>query len=552
MNSLLFFKANHKYSSIISALISGFLLSCAWLLPDGIAVLIIIIGFVPLLLLKDTIDQNRPNKISFLWPVYLAMLVFNSISTWWVCNATIAGGLAAIVLNSALMCIPWIGFVWAKKTFSPSFAYLSFIVFWIGFEYVHLNWDLSWPWLTLGNALAFFPILAQWYEYTGVLGGSLWILLLNLQIYNLILNPNRKQYFRLALLLFLPISASLFIYKTTNLTDNQDTAQVIVVQPNIDPYNEKFAHLPNFIPLEQQLERFIVLSDSLRTTKTALVLWPETAFDGNYDEEDIDNDPIIRKIINYVKQYPNSALLTGIISHKIYKDTNNLPDTYRYSEYRGYYDLFNTAMLVKSDSSFSFYHKSKLVPGVEGLPYPKFFKFLAVFSIDLGGSAGGLGSQTERTVFEGPNKLRIAPTICYESIYGDFTRRFVKKGANLIAIITNDGWWGNTPGHRQHLRYAGLRAIETRRYIARSANTGISGFLDPLANIYYPKPYWQQHVGRMDLPLNSRITFYTNYGDWIGDLAILISCIFIIIGILAKAKPIHRFLQTKAAWIIQK
>src|SRR5574343_444659 len=73
--------------------------------------------------------------------------------------------------------------------------------------------------------------------------------------------------------------------------------------------------------------------------------------------------------------------------------------------------------------------------------------------------------------------LKLAPAVCYESVYGDFMAKYIRSGAEVICIITNDGWWGNTPGHRQHLAYAKLRAIETRKQIIRSANTGISCFV---------------------------------------------------------------------------
>ena len=117
---------------------------------------------------------------------------------------------------------------------------------------------------------------------------------------------------------------------------------------------------------------------------------------------------------------------------------------------------------------------------MEGVP-----PWLSVFVIDLGGSAGGLGSQPERTVFQVAEvpALRVAPVICYESVYGDFVGEYVANGATLIGIITNDGWWSDSPGHSQHLQYATLRAIETRRDVARSANTGISAFINQKGEI---------------------------------------------------------------------
>jgi apolipoprotein N-acyltransferase len=127
-----------------------------------------------------------------------------------------------------------------------------------------------------------------------------------------------------------------------------------------------------------------------------------------------------------------------------------------------------------------------LVPGVETLPW--FLKFLDKWFEKFGGTTAGYAKQKERTVLAA-NEFKIAPAICYESIYGEFMSRYIRNGADLICIITNDGWWKNTPGHKQHMNYARLRAVETRTWVARSANTGISCFIDPNGKVIDPQPY---------------------------------------------------------------
>ena len=108
------------------------------------------------------IDQ-RP---TFFGWVYLALLIWNGATTWWVCNSTLAGGIAAVLANALLMCIPWIGFYHVRRRMGPVFGYAALILFWLTFEYIHLNWELSWPWLTLGNVFATHPGWVQWYEYS--------------------------------------------------------------------------------------------------------------------------------------------------------------------------------------------------------------------------------------------------------------------------------------------------------------------------------------------------------------------------------------------------
>ena len=98
-------------------------------------------------------------------------------------------------------------------------------------------------------------------------------------------------------------------------------------------------------------------------------------------------------------------------------------------------------------------------------------------------------------------------------------------------ITTNDGWWGNTAGHRQHFIYARLRAIETRRSIARSANTGISAFINQRGDILQESNYWEPAVLKDSINANDKITYYTQQGDYIARIAAFISVMLLLIAI---------------------
>jgi apolipoprotein N-acyltransferase len=172
----------------------------------------------------------------------------------------------------------------------------------------------------------------------------------------------------------------------------------------------------------------------------------------------------------------------------------------------------------EKDKPIQLFHKSKLVPGVEKMPYPQLFGFLQDLAIDMGGTSGSLGVQDEPSVFSS-SIGKVAPVICYESVYGEYVAEYILKGAQWIAIITNDGWWGNTPGYRQHVQYARLRAVEVRRSIARSANTGVSCFINQCGDISQATPYWQDAVINQSINKNNEITFYAKHGDYIGWLA---------------------------------
>jgi apolipoprotein N-acyltransferase len=178
------------------------------------------------------------------------------------------------------------------------------------------------------------------------------------------------------------------------------------------------------------------------------------------------------------------------------------------------------------------FHKSKLVVAVEKTPYP------AVFcKIDnmLGGVMGRCVGQPEisllnveyRTAEHTKETLPLGCAVCYESVYGEYYTDYVRKGAQAMTIITNDAWWGNTPGYKQHLSYASLRAIETRRAIARCANTGISAIISPSGEILHRTKWWEPAVLIGQLPLRQDITFFVRYGDITGRV-----CTFLFLMLL--------------------
>ena len=171
------------------------------------------------------------------------------------------------------------------------------------------------------------------------------------------------------------------------------------------------------------------------------------------------------------------------------------------------------------------------MPFIGDLP---FFKGLI---LDMGGAPGlSLGTQKERSVFTSNHGVSVAPMICYESIYGDFVTDFVKNGANILFVLTNDGWWDNTAGHVQHMHLSRLRAIETRRSVVRCANTGISCFIDPWGQVYDQLDYEKEDVLTNTASISSELTFYVQYGDLIGRVSLLITFL-LITTILANLFP---------------
>lgn len=495
---------------------SGLLASASW--HPYNATLLIFLAFVPLLLAGEAIAVQGGKRGNRFWRVsYLAMFVFNLITTWWVKNATVEGATAAIVLNAALMTIPLAIYYRARLRWGVVAGLCVWAPAWLLFEKLHLGWDLTWPWLTLGNTFAARATWVQWYSITGHLGGSAWVLWVNAILFLGFCHSQREHLVKAvcwataAVLLMVTISLCMLPFAVDY---RMSRTEVVVVQPNIDPYTQKFEGTPDFIPFSRQIERMERLSDSLITPRTRWVLWPETALDVNLNEADLETDGLIRAMQLWVDSRPGLNLIVGSTTYVIYPP-DQAPAGARYSDRIGAYDIFNSALHIQAGGrKVEVYHKSKLVPGVEGMPYPAVVGPLTNLVIDLGGTAGGLGRQPERVVFAtADGRQKLGPAICYESVFGDFMADFPRAGGQAIAIITNDAWWGRTPGHEQHLLMARLRAIEERRWLARSANTGISAFIDPAGTLGDTLSYGRMGALRSTIGLSDAKTGYLIWGD---------------------------------------
>lgn len=192
------------------------------------------------------------------------------------------------------------------------------------------------------------------------------------------------------------------------------------------------------------------------------------------------------------------------------------------------YEMLNAAIQLSPNSQqIQLHKKSRLVPGPESFPFKRFLFFLTPVLERFGGTTAGLGTEGEPAVFHNET-AQIAPLICYESAFGEYVTHFVRRGAEAIVIMTNDGWWDHTAGHRQHLYFASLRAIETRRSIARAANTGVSTFVNQRGDILQKTTYEAPAVIKETITLNQAPTFYIRWGDMIGRLSLFAAAIFVL------------------------
>ncbi len=529
-----------KYNYLFLSLFSAILLSAGWLLHLSV---FIFFAFVPLLQLEDDLSKRidlPKRKLKLFAYVYFTFLVWNLLTTWWVSQASMGGAIVAFVFNSLFMSIIFVIFSNLKNRVNKAYAIWFLIPLWIGYEFVHTIWDLSWSWLILGNVFAFNTSWIQWFEFTGTTGGTLWALFVNILAFTVIRNNVSlkllsKPVLKIAAAIIVPVLISYLIFFLRKpLSEPKDKLKVLVVQPNIDPYNDKFV-----MDFQMQFFKFLDQIKGKVTNKTDYIVLPETFIVGQGLNEDIigENEAVLWFKDSLINKFPKLKIVVGADSYRFFTKKDKISSTARpYQEEGVYYDSYNTALQIDAHG-VQMYHKSKLVPGVEQMPFPGLLKPLEGLAIQMGGTFGSLGVQEERAVLtDEATATNVAPVVCYESVYSDYVTEYVRKNANIIFIITNDGWWGNTPGHVQHLNYARLRAIENRLQIARSANTGISCFIDEFGTISNATNYWEPAVIEKDIYKNNNPTFYSKFGDLIAYLSASVSVLLILYSVFLRFK----------------
>ena len=545
------------YSKLLLSVLSGLIWAFSWY-PHGI-VLLSFVALIPLLYLSDlSIKEGKRNAFGRgILLFYPAFFVFNFITTYWIAYCTLPGAAAAVILNALLQTIVFSAWHACRKHLNNRWLQAIILIgFWAAFEYLHLNWDLTWPWLNLGNVFAEYPQIVQWYSVTGTAGGTIWILSVNILIYKLIRQygeKSNKQTAVLAAVIAVVVAAPVVISLAMRVQvdkniDQSRPVRAVIVQQNTDPWFEEYS-LNN----SQEIDRILDVAGPFVNANTDLVITPESSIahgidinalrSGNFLTEDTRYNGF-QKFDSLFVKYPNLNFVLGLSTFRFekYKFTENsrevAPNVFS--------DYYNTAGFYNASGLQDYYHKSRLVPGVEKMPFPKIFGFLGDIMIKLGGSNASLGCDTVQSTFffdKDGKKIGVGVAICYESIYGELVGNFVKNGAGILAVITNDSWWKDSQGHIQHFEMARLRAVETRRYVLRAANGGFSGVIDPAGRVLAKTEYDERTAIETQVCVQDGQTFYVKHGDYLYRMAVVVSLLGLVTSIISAI--VKRILDRK-------
>jgi len=501
-------------------------------------------GFVPLLFLIDRVKNYR----ELFRYSYIAFFFFNLFTLYWVGGWSkeadpflMVGCVLLILVHPVLFFLPMWFYMFVKKNVSGKFHLLIFPFVFVLFEYFRSTTELAFPWLTLGNTQTYYLAKIQFIEFTGVYGLSFLILVVNVLFYlslkkifeeKKIFSQRSLKYFALGVLIYiLPDFYGFYVLKNA---DEKFFKQMKIglIQPDINPWLKWEGTLSDQINLYMGMTKKLVAENP----DVELVVYPETAITYYFLLSPY------RYYFNWFKSEVDSlnvAILTGFPDAKFYDDPSQAPPSSHLIKETGQrYDAFNAmGLFLPKNDKIQKYAKIILVPFGERLPYADTFHFL-IEPLQWGVGISSWAKGKDTTIFEMKRKngdvVKFSGVVCYESIYPSFVRQFVKKGAEFLAVITNDSWYGNTSGPYQHFQYSILRAVENRRSIVRCANGGISGFIDPYGRVQKKTKFHEKTQIADVVKLNSEKTFYTMYGDLLVYISFLVFVFAFVLAVYKK------------------
>jgi apolipoprotein N-acyltransferase len=455
---------------------------------------LIFVIMIPWMYVAITENSSRVRFASF-----FSGFIYHSIMYYWIYNVVKVGPPLVIILGLILLISTFSLYTvllgWILNRLRSRGLWL-FPVFWVAVEVLRTRGDISFPWGHIGYSLGHHQEMLQALAYIGIFGYSFLIIMANLCAVQGFLT---RRYYLIAIPFLIPLL--LFIQGFSVLANQQfstQSANIALVQPSVEQgrkWEKDF--------FEQVMARTWSMLDTLDYNDLDLVVLAETAvpdFLRLHPREQAEFRRRAREM--------GASILVGALNY----------DRKGVAARRGI-NYYNSAFLFEPKGPSSEYRKIRLVPFSERIPWEDVFPLLNY--VDLG--EGDFTPGTEVVVFD--DQLSYAPNICYESIYPSFVRRNINAGAKLIVNITNDAWFGRSTAPYQHANLIKYRSIENAIPIARCANSGVSVFYDEYGNEYGKTELFEKVITRHNLPLKHRSTLYSQIGE-------VVEWLFLILGVL--------------------
>lgn len=529
-------KLVHKILIIlVLPLTTGLLLGFA-AIPSNIYYLSFV-AFIPLLFASDSALTYKRPILTFSFQLFIALFVFYLKGYYWVlqtANLSFILGLM-IVLIPFLLIVPF--YILFKKD-GNKFSSLYFIASWLTVEMIQANFQLGSPFYNLGNNLGANPKLIQWYEFTGAAGGTLWILVVNFLLYSLLKNRKSKenqsvQKSVVALVVItLPIMASNAIY--ANYNDKGNAKEIVIIHPSI----ENSGDAKYRVNIYELMDTYLELMLPEITVNTEYVVLPETAITNAGWVRDFNRNMVFNRFYEQTDKFPNVKLITGAVTYEAIpnvetiKHYKKIPGI-RYSEkYKTWYYTYNAALQIDKKQAVQMRVKDGLVAYQEYAPYPTILPRLTPVGIDFQFSQ----RNKNRSVFNAANNLKTASFICYEAVFSKLFFKAAREGAQAFFVMLNEGWYKEDKVPRQFLQHSLIKAIENRRSIAHSSNSGISAFINQRGDVIDETDSKAPEVLRQKIKMNRKVTVAARLGNFIGVLVLLMTAGLLIYRIVDSYK----------------
>ncbi|MEM9859610.1 MAG: hypothetical protein AAF843_19810, partial [Bacteroidota bacterium] len=410
---------------------------------------LIFIVFVPhFIVYRYLVQLGSLKGRVFVILVFISTLLWNISTTYWLYKTNVATAFAIQVVNATIFTVPWILYHYVAKRSKNKLKYIFFTALWISLEYIQYHWLLSYPFLNLGNALSTKPHWIQFMEYTGVLGGSLWVLVANISLYKLLnhlldsgisiklFTPLAKT----AGIISIPLLISIIIFE--NYEEQGEEVNVLIVHPNIDCRTEKYTK-----PQADLIDKYLNLTLEKADQDTDFIIWPETAIPDLGWVIDLPKNNDLKKIYNHLSHFKGANLITGGILYEQSTETDDLNVQY-HEPSKVWYRTYNAALgLSFANNRMQIRTKEKLVQVEETITNSISYSLRKVFS-----SLGGFRFSHKKhdpDYFDYGEELFALPLICYESLYGEIASEKIghKKGIRFINL--NEGVYKSINGAAQ-------------------------------------------------------------------------------------------------------
>jgi apolipoprotein N-acyltransferase len=451
---------------------------------------------------------------------YAAGLVWSAATLYWIAWPTAAGFVGAMVILPFSFGLFGFGLAWLRGAWGDAaFAAAPFL--WAGLEKASEWGPLAFPWNSLAAVLAGQPVWIQFADRTGAVGVSFWLVGLNVLAYFIVLRLREGKRTRLlgAALVLAVLAPLLYgVGAMRSQAEGGKPVRISLLQGNVDPYKKWTPAFldSNFIIYDRLTRR------AAAESKPDLIVWPETATACYLRHRYV--------YLNWIKHLADTLgahILTGSHDYEWAPD-----DSIR---------TYNAVFLIRPRSwDIDRYCKMRLVPFSEHVPWADRFPALRrlAFSVrsDMGDYSTGDSTGVFRARFEDGRAASFSPLICFESVFPGLAARCAVEGAQFLVVITNDGWFGDTSGPRQHAAIASLRAVENRRWVARCANTGISEFVDPAGRVVSKTAFDREAVLTGSVIPRSDRTFFSRHPDWFGVGALALDALFALATLIRRPR----------------